>query len=147
MVVVKLEECLTQEDIEVLIRYAHMDGRVAKLMELAKLVDSAVKCSHEGNVLWVEASDILYIESVEKRTFVYVKQAVYRTDMRLYQLLELLDGAGFAQVSKFCLVNLYCLASIKTLVNSRMEGTLTSGERITVSRKYIAAIKKKLQER
>lgn len=145
--IVKFEENLTLKELEVLVRYAAMDETVQKLQTLLYSVDKTIKCSLEGRETWLPASDIYYIESVDKRTFIYTRSLVYRSDARLYQLLEELSGAGFVQASKSCLINLNVLESIKPLINSRLEATLSSGDRINVTRKYISTIRKALERR
>lgn len=72
---------------------------------------------------------------------------MYRSELRLYQLMEELGNAGFVQVSKACIINLQVLTGIRPLLNSRMEATLTNGEKINITRKYVASIREKLQER
>ena len=147
MIEVYLEQHLKQQDITVLIKYAQPDRRVKRLADYAKLLDRTVQCTQEGCALAVNAADIFYAESMDKRTFVYTQDNVYRTGMRLYQLLEMLEPCGFVQMSKYCLVNLYHLDNIKTQANSRMTGTLSNKEKITINRKYISDIKTRLQER
>lgn len=144
---IKLEEDLSREDIEVLIRYAQMNKRVKRIVSLLRSVDNRVKCSLENQEIWLNASSIYYIESVDKKTFVYSEKTVYRTELRLYQLMEELSGAGFVQVNKACILNLNVLESIKPLINSRLEATLTNGERINVTRKYLPEIKRNIEER
>lgn len=145
--IVKFEENLTLKELEVLIRYATMDETVQKLETLLHSVDKTIRCSLKGRELWLPASDIYYIESVDKHTFVYSQHNVYHSNLRLYQLLEQLADAGFVQVSKSCLINLNVLESIKPLLNSRLEATLSSGDRINVTRKYIPSIRKALERR
>lgn len=145
--IVKLEQNLTQEEIEVLIRYAQMNNTVKRLVSLVESFDTAVKCSMDSEEVLVSTSDIYYIESVDKRCFVYCGKEVYRTELRLYQLMEQLSDWGFIQVSKSCIVNLNMLSSIRPLLNSRLEATLKNGERVNVTRKYISGIRAKLQER
>ncbi len=145
--IVKLEENLTQEEIEVLIKYSKMNNTIQRLVSLIKSVDSTVKCNNEKQEVWVNVSDIYYIESVDKKTFVYCEKSVYHTVYRLYQLIDELFSSGFVQISKSCLLNINVLESIRPLMNSRMEAILSNGERITVTRKYVTGIKAKLQER
>lgn len=145
--IVKLEETLTQGDIEVLIKYARMNHTVERLVSLVKSVESTVKCNFDQTELWVNVSDIYYIESIDKKTFIYCEKSVYRTEYRLYQLLDQLKYLDFVQISKSCILNINMLESIRPLMNSRMEAALTNGERINVTRKYIKDIKAKLQER
>lgn len=141
---VSLEQDFTREDIEVLIRYASMNQTVRKLEHMIQSMDRMVKCSLDSMEIQVGAGDIFYIESVDKRTFVYGESRVYRSEKRLYQLLEELADAGFVQVNKSCILNVNVLESIRSLRNSRMEATLSNGEKVTVTRKYVSAIREKL---
>ena len=133
-------------DIEVTIRYMQMDESVKRLISLIESSGYALVGSDNGRQYKISAADIYYIESVDKRTFIYTKEQVYRSEKPLYKLIDELKGFGFLQVSKFCILNLDMLSHIVTLKNSRLETTLTNGERITVSRTYIPAIKQALQK-
>ena len=145
---IKLEENLAQKDIEVLIKYAQMDSTINRMISLIKSIDCEVKCMNEDtSQIWISALDIYFAESIDKRTYVYSEKAVYRTDFRLYELLNQLSNVGFVQISKSCIVNTNKLESIKSLPNSRIEAKLVNGERINVTRKYIAPIKVKLEGR
>ncbi len=145
--IVKLQQNLTQEEVEVLIRYAQMNNAVKRLALLVQSFNDTVQCSSDNGEILVKTSEIYYIESVDKKSFVYCGQAVYRTELRLYQLMEQLSPWGFIQVSKSCIINLNMLSGIRPLLNSRLEATLKNGERINVTRKYIAGIRSKLKER
>lgn len=81
---------------------------------------------------------------MDKRTFVYTKDMVFRTEKRLYQLEKELKKYDFVKVNRNCLVNIHELVHIKTLSNSRLEAELTNGEKIIVSRTYIPEIKRML---
>lgn len=145
--ILHLEENPTQRELEIFIRYAQMNATVKRLKSLMASFSKTVKCHDKDSDIWVNASDIYYIESVDKHTFVYCENLVYPSALRLYQLLEHLGDAGFVQASKSCILNINMLDSIRPLINSRMEATLTNGERISVTRKFIVQIKEKLQER
>lgn len=144
---VKLIEDLSQEDIEVLIKYAKMNETVIKLEEFIRSFQKTVKCRNENSELWVKASDIYYIESVDKHTFVYCENKVYFSELRLYQLIDELEPYGFVRISKSCIINITMLESIRPLVNSRLEALLSNGERVNVTRKFIPVIRKKLEAR
>lgn len=144
--ILKLEQDLTKHEIEVLIRYASRNRDVERLISILRAADTTIGCSSDGCELLLGASEIFYIESVDKKTFVYCETAVCRTELRLYQLLEKLRPAGFVQISKSCLLNVNVLTSIRPLLNSRMEATLTNGERLYVSRRYLGDIKAVLQK-
>ncbi len=143
--IVKLEQDLSKKDIEVLIKYASMNKDIERITALLQSAEKRIKCTLDGSNKLVKASDIYYIESVDKRTFVYCEKSVYRTDSRLYQLAEDLAPLEFVQINKACVLNLNVMDSIKPLLNSRMEVTLKNGERLYITRKYLNPIKQVLQ--
>ena len=143
--ILKIEQDLTCHDIEVSIRYADMNKDVQRIISLLKSFDTQIKCSDNGTERLVNASEIFYMESVDKKTFLYLEKNVYRTDLRLYQLIDDLAHLGFVQVSKSCILNINALESIKPLLNSRMEATLKNGEKIHINRKYLSDIKQALK--
>lgn len=143
--VIKTEQDLSCNDIEILIRYAKINKRLKRLMTLIQSFDTQIKCNDENTELYVNVSDIFYIESVDKRTFIYLEKKILRTDYRLYQLAENLADLGFVQINKSCILNINALVGIKPLINSRMEATLQNGERLHITRKYLGNIKQALQ--
>lgn len=142
---VKTQQDLSCNDIEVLIRYGKLNKRVKRLITLIRSFDTRIKCKEENAERYINVSDIFYIESVDKRTFIYLEKNVLRTDYRLYELAEHLADMGFVQISKSCVLNINVLESIKPLINSRMEATLQNGERLYVTRKYLDNIRQALQ--
>jgi len=145
--IIKLEQDLSKKDIEILIKYGAMNKDVEHLVALLKSAGTRIKCNLENSEKLVNASEIYYIESIDKKTFVYCVKSVYRTELRLYQLAEELAGLGFVRINKACILNINVLDSVKPLLNSRMEATLKNGERLHVTRKYLDNIKQALQER
>lgn len=141
------KENINKNDIEILIEYPKMNKIVSRIEAAIKSVDSIVTCSGENEqTLFIAVSEIFYIESVDKRTFVYTKDKVYRTDSPLYLLAEKLYTFGFEQISKSCVLNINVMTSVRPLFNSKMEALLTNGEKVQISRKFIPVIKKRLEE-
>jgi DNA-binding LytR/AlgR family response regulator len=147
MIIVKLEEQSTQTEIEVVIKYPKLNHTVERIVSLINSVDTTIQCTLNSKKILINASDITYIESIDKRTYVHVDKTLYDTELKLYQLLDMLKLSGFVQISKYCILNIEFLNSIKTLFNSRMEAILTNGEHLTITRKFIPDIKVKLQGR
>lgn len=144
--IVKLEQDISRKDIEILIKYAYMNKDVERITMLLQSADTRIRCNLDDREKLVNASDIYYAESIDKKTFVYCEKDVYRTELRLYQLEDILKCSGFIKISKSCILNINILDSIKPLFNSRMEATLRNGERLYVTRKYLNNIKEALQE-
>ena len=85
-----------------------------------------------------------YIDTADKKTFLYTKSDVYETDLKLYELEEQLEDADFFRANKSCIINFRHIASLKSELNRRLLVTMTNGEKLIVSRQYAEYKKEKL---
>lgn len=108
----------------------------------------ATKCklagTKEGRTFLVEPMEVLYFESVDKRTFLYTKDDVLQTSLRLHELEKQLAGSDFFRASKSTIINLMQVESLRPVFGGRIEVTMATGERMGVSRQYAPMIKQKL---
>lgn len=142
---IKEEQNLSCNEIEVIIKYSQKDKQVHRIIDFLQSFDMQIKCIGDNAERMINILDIYYIESVDKKTFVYLENAVYRTDFRLYQLKSRLQTYGFVQISKSCILNINVLDSIRPLFNSRMEAALKNGEKVNINRSYLNDVKKALE--
>lgn len=103
--------------------------------------DERLQATSEGNTYNVQIDEILYIESVDKKTFLYTTGHVLLTEKRLYELEELLDEKTFFRASKSVIVNLNKITKLKPEVTRNILATLTNGEVIVISRRNVKALK------
>lgn len=141
---IKTEQDLSCNEIEVIIKYPQKDKQVNRIIDFLQSFDMQIKCAGDNAEQMINILDIYYIESIDKKTFVYLENAVYRTDFRLYQLKDKLRAYGFVQISKSCILNINTLESIRPLFNSRMEATLKNGEKVNINRNYLNGVKNAL---
>lgn len=130
----------------VIIEYPILDTKTKKLIKKIEALDFMVSGNSNGKVFQVHISDIYYMESVERKTFLYAKDEIYMTDKKLYELEEMLKDTGIIRISKSCLMNMDMLYSIRQLMNSQLEATLLNGEKLIVARTYLKNIKKMIKE-
>ena len=97
----------------------------------------------DSKTVLLEVNFIYYIESVDKKTFVYTKENCYESKLRLYELEETL-GPYFLRISKSMIVNLKKIKGVKSDLSGRMEATMLTGEKIVISRSYVKEIKRRL---
>lgn len=142
---IKTEQDLSCDEIEITIKYPQKDRQVNRIIEFLQSINMQIKCDNDNIERMVDIQDIYYIESVDKKTFVYLEKTVCHTDFRLYQLMDKLCVYGFVQISKSCILNINVLDSIKPLFNSRMEATLKNGEKVYINRNYLNGVKKALK--
>ena len=104
---------------------------------------SSIPVISEGETLMVQTSSIYYVESVDKRTYVYTKDECRETRYRLYELEEIL-GINFLRCSKAMIINIKKIRSVRAEVNARLSAEMLNGERLIISRGYVKDLKKKL---
>ena len=130
----------------IIIEYPILDTKTKRLIKKIEALDFMVSGNSKGKIFQVHISDIYYMESVERKTFLYTKDEIYMTDKKLYELEEMLRDAGIIRISKSCLMNMDMLYSIRQLMNSQLEATLLNGEKLIVARTYLKNIKNILRE-
>ncbi len=135
------------EEPEVTVAYREMTKSVKRVADYVRYVDRTLLCKKENEEFGILINDIFYLESVDKKVFVYCEKEVFRSNYKLYELEEMLSRAGFVRVSKSVLLNVEKLIGIKTLVNSKLEAKLSNGESVYVTRKYLKDIKSELLRR
>lgn len=141
-----LEQGLDLPEAEVVVRCRTVDRRLDKLMAYIRQYSISLEAKAEGAAYRVPLEAILYIDSVEGRSFLYTSQQVYETKESLAALEQRLKHTSILRISKNCLLNLSHLTCVAPLWNHRMEATLTNGEKLIIGRAYLEPLKQKLSE-
>jgi DNA-binding LytR/AlgR family response regulator len=144
--VLKLEQNVSQKDIEITITYPVKNRIIERIVSFIKSVDAQIECYSDDIVKLVNVSDIFYIESVDGKTTVCCEKERYFVKSRLYQIYEKLRNSGFIQISKYCVLNINKLDKFRPLDNNRLEAVLSNGVYLCITRKYISGIKQILRE-
>lgn len=132
------------EDTAVVIQTPKLTKDIEKVISLIRTVDSQITVSDNDETVVLDTATILYIEALERNTFVYTKSATYQSDMKLYELEEVLSNQDFIRVSKQMIINLRKVKSLKADVNRKIRVTLQNDEQIMVSRMYADELRKRL---
>jgi DNA-binding LytR/AlgR family response regulator len=112
-----------------------------RLERYIRRFDECIIGSSEGQAHSVALEQILYIEAVDKKTFLYTAEHVYETDRKLYELESLLDEKTFFRCSKSVIVNLNKITKLKPEVTRNILATLTNGEVVVISRRNVKQLK------
>lgn len=128
------------------IEYPRLDSKTQSIIKKIKSLDFKISCNSNDKLFPLSISDIYYIETVERKTFIYTENGIYLSDKKLYELEQMLSETGMIRISKSCLMNMDMLQCVKQLFNSQLEATLTNGEKLIVARTYLKNIKRILKE-
>ena len=135
----------TTEHEMVEIRCHQIDDHVEEIVTFIKSRQGRLSGNLDGGIYEIPITDVLYIESVDDRTFIYTQSQVYESRQRIYELEEVLEHSHFIRISKSSIVNLLKIQSIRPALNGRFSALLCNNEEVIISRKYVADFKKALK--
>ena len=141
---VTVEEHPELEETEVVVRCRRLDPQISRLLELLRLSDARLVGEKEGQTCILEEDRVLYIDTVDRGTFLYTADGVYESRLRPYELEEQLAPREFLRVSKSAIVNFDQVKSLRPDFGGRLLLTMSNGEVVVANRQYVPAIKKKL---
>ena len=132
------------EETEVIINCRQTDEQILRICAGLRMFDKKVTGVLDEQIFLLNISDILYIETVDRKTFLYTAGQVYETPLKLYELEERLAGDDFIRATKSSILNFGKVKSLRGDFGGRLLCTLENGEKVTVNRQYTSAIKQKL---
>lgn len=132
------------KDTEIAISCSHLTTEVENLIATLRMLNQQLVVTKGEETHLLDIAKIVYIEAVERQTFVYTHNDYYESKLKLYEMEQRLVEYGFFRVSKSCLVQLRNIKSLKSDINRRLRLTLENGEQIIVSRQYADEIKRRL---
>ena len=132
------------DDTEVIIRAPYLNNDIERMVTMMRMIDMQIAVRKEGETILLETDKILYVEAVDRKTFVYTSSDTYESELKLYELEQELVQRDFLRISKQSIVNLRKIKSLKTDVNRKIRITLANGEQIVVSRMYSDDLRRKL---
>lgn len=140
---VHLEKVNSKEEEEAVIKAASITDEITGAIELLEGGTSGIAVSKDDQVYIIKVSAVYYIESVDKKTFVYTKDSCYDCKYRLYEL-ETMLGGYFMRCSKSMIVNLKKVRTVKSQMSGRIDATLLNDEQIVIPRGYVKEVKRRL---
>lgn len=142
---VSIKENPNIRETEVVIHCNKADEMIEKIISAIQMVSGRLRGSMDGVIYQIDLSKILYIESVNRKTFLYTEKEIYESPKRLYMLEDELRGSSFFRASKAIIINLRKVHSIRPEIGARLILTMDNGEKIVVSRQYSSIIKNVLE--
>ena len=134
----------TKQDTEIKISCKSLTPEIEKIIATLRMIDQQLMVEKEQETYLLDVAKIMYIEAVDRKTFVYTKENCFESKLKLYEMEERLEASGFFRASKSCLVHLRHIKSLKSDMDRKLKLTLENGEQLIVSRQYAEEIKRRL---
>lgn len=132
------------EEEEIVIKCHDVSDEVLAVLEKLKSDEALLLGSRGGEVFRIPVKEVFYAESVDNKTYLYLRQNVYETKLKLYEMEERHRATKLFRCSKSMIVNIAKIRSVAPSVNGRLEAKLQNGETVIISRQFVAAFKKKI---
>lgn len=131
-------------DMKITVTCKQLTPNVEKLLATLRMMDNQLTGKKNGEIYLLDIKKVIYIESVDRKCFIYTFDEVYESDFHLYELEEQLEEYGFLRISKSFLIHLQNIQSLKSDINRKIRITMNNGEQIIASRQYAEELKKRL---
>lgn len=141
---VKLNQILDGEE-EVIINYREMNEEVARILQAASGIEARIMGTKEDASALLAPTDILYIESVDRGTYAYTEDDVYRITPTLTELADHYAASGFFRCSKSIILNIYRIEELRSESGNRIDARMKNGEHVVISRRYAKELRKLLK--
>ena len=86
-------------DICVKVTTPALTPEVERIVSLIRIVDMQIPVKKDDETVLLDASTILYIEAVERSTFVYTEDETYESGLKLYEFENQLSQRDFIRIS------------------------------------------------
>lgn len=131
-------------DTEIVINCGSLTAETESIIAALRMTDNQLTVIKNGETHILDISKIAYIETVDRKTFVYTEKECYESKLKLYEMDDRLCGSNFLRISKSCIVRLKYIRSLKAELDRRIRITLENGEQLIASRQYADELKKRL---
>ena len=131
---------------QIIIEAPTLSPRVQKVKDFVQSLDQkeTLKGKFQDQVFLIEIQKIQRIYIENRKVIAETGNRTYALDIRLYQAVEILP-ASFIQISQSEIVNIDAISHLKLTSNGLIEVYLKNDSFTYSSRRYLKAIKEKLE--
>ena len=138
---VTVERIGPEHEEEIIVRCHEPDADWVEAVREAVSGQRMVSGWQEGTLRRLKLSEIFYFEVVDDRSYVYTQAEVFEAKEKLYEFERLCAGSALFRCSKSMVLNADKIDYVRPSLSGRFEAVLSNGEKVVVSRKYVADLK------
>lgn len=131
-------------DLNISVTCKRLTPEIEKMLATLRMMNHQLTAKKNEETYLLDIAQVIYIESVDRKCFIYTSDEIYESDFRLYELEHQLEEYGFFRISKSSLIHLQNVRTLKAEINRKIRITMSNGEQIIASRQYADELKKRL---
>ena len=136
---------ITEGEESVVIRYRDLTPPIEKIISIINGEENRLKGKTDEGEFFFSKDDILYLESVDDKVFVYTLDKVVRIDGSLNTFMSENPDESLFRCSKSMIINVGRVTALKSLSSNRIDATMEGGEHIIISRRYASDFRRLLK--
>lgn len=137
-------EQIPKSDAEsVLIRCHDAEAAWVKAVEHISAGQVTVSAADGERLYRIPLCEVYYFEVVDGSSFLYCNSEVFSCKLRLYEFEALCGGTMLFRCSKSMVLNADKISYVRPSLSGRFEAVLDNGEKVIVSRQYVADLKRR----
>lgn len=118
------------------LHYDKLDEETMSAIASIDIAFSHIEGTCDDMRVTVPVSDVLYFESVDRKTFAYTDSMTVEFRKPLRELLDSFGSIGFIRISKSAIVNVYKIDHLQGDMNMRVIIFLKNEEKLIMNRSY-----------
>lgn len=130
---------------ELILRYQNETPEITRILRFLDGEQTTLVGLKDKQQVLIRPQQILYIESVDGRTFAYTEEDILQLEYTLSQTEYMLSSVNFFRCSKSTILNIDKIKMLKSLPSNRIDAMMCSGEHILISRTYASDFRKRLK--
>lgn len=136
---------IEQGEEEVIINYLEMNEKIESMIKIINGNEERIVGWKSDIECLISISDILYVESIDRGTFAYTLNDVYKIPYVLNRMEHEFAVCGFFRCSKSMVINIYKIEELCSEAGNRINAKLQNGEHVMISRRYAKELRRELR--
>ena len=136
---------ITEGEESIVIRYKDPNPAVDRIIGILEGGDGKLWGRTETGSVSIDLKDILYLETVDDKLFVYTTKVVAKIEGSLVSFMNDVKDEMFFRCSKSMIINVGKVRALKSLSSNRIDATMEGGEHIMISRRYAVEFRRLLK--
>ncbi|ADZ84768.1 LytTR family DNA-binding domain-containing protein [Cellulosilyticum lentocellum] len=139
-----IEDVVEGEEETIIIRCHELDEALLQTIYGIKMQHQKIVGFDKGIIHMIIPNEIYYFEAVDNKIFIYCKEKVYESKLKLYEIENMYAHTDFFRASKSIILNLTKIKHLSPAFNGRFEALLDNDEKVIISRQFVPELKRKL---
>lgn len=92
----KIEIFVDEEatDLKISVTCKQLSPDIEKILATLRMMNHQLTARKDTEIYLLDIADVIYIESVDRKCFIYTLDEIYESDFRLYELEQQLEEYG-----------------------------------------------------